>query len=68
VTQIKGYLSVAEAGEALGISRAYTYDLVRGGRLECIRVGRTILIKSGSVRRFRRRPVGRPKKKGGRQT
>ena len=69
VTVIRGYLSVPEAAERLGLSCPYVYELVREGRLECVRVGRTILIRSSAVRRFRRRPRGRPRKqKGGKQT
>jgi len=69
VTVIKGYLTVPEAAERRGLSRPYVYELVREGRLECVRVGRTILIRTSSVRRFKRRPRGRPrKKKGGRQS
>jgi len=63
MTAPRGYLTVPEAAEALGLSVPYLYELIREGRLETMRLGeRGILVRSASVRKFRRRPVGRPRK------
>ena len=37
-------LTVEEAGELLGISRALAYDLVRQGHLPSLRLGRRIVV------------------------
>jgi excisionase family DNA binding protein len=37
-------LTVAEAGELLGISRAFAYELVARGELPVIRLGRRIVV------------------------
>ena len=37
-------LTVAEAAQALGISRALAYDLVRRGEIASLRLGRRIVI------------------------
>lgn len=37
-------LSVAEAAEVLGISRAHAYDCVRSGELPSINLGRRVVI------------------------
>lgn len=37
-------LSVAEAAEVLGISRAHAYDCVRSGELPSITLGRRVVI------------------------
>ena len=61
---VRGFMTVGEAAEALGLSVPYTYQLVHSGRLESVRLGvRGILVRASAVRKFRRRPVGRPGKK-----
>jgi excisionase family DNA binding protein len=37
-------LTVAEAGQVLGVSRSYAYELVRQGQLPCMRLGRRIVV------------------------
>jgi excisionase family DNA binding protein len=37
-------LTVEEAGQVLGVSRSYAYELVRQGALPCMRLGRRIVI------------------------
>jgi excisionase family DNA binding protein len=37
-------LTVEEAGQLLGVSRSYAYELVRQGALPCMRLGRRIVI------------------------
>jgi excisionase family DNA binding protein len=37
-------VTVAEAGELLGISRAHAYELVRRGELPNLRLGRRIVV------------------------
>jgi len=41
--------SVAEAGELLGISRAFAYDLVARGDLPVIRLGRRIVVPKAAL-------------------
>jgi excisionase family DNA binding protein len=40
-------LTVEEAGQLLGVSRSYAYELVRQGALPCMRLGRRIVIPVG---------------------
>ncbi len=50
-------LTVTEAGELLGISRAFAYELVARGELPVIRLGRRIVVpKAASPRDGRPRP------------
>jgi len=37
-------LSVNEAAEVLGISRAFAYELVARGELPCLRLGRRVVV------------------------
>jgi excisionase family DNA binding protein len=37
-------LTVAEAGQVLGVSKSYAYELVRQGQLPCMRLGRRIVV------------------------
>jgi excisionase family DNA binding protein len=37
-------LTVEEAGQMLGVSRSYAYELVRQGALPCMRLGRRIVV------------------------
>jgi excisionase family DNA binding protein len=41
--------SVAEAGEILGISRAFAYELVSRGELPVVRLGRRIVIPKAAL-------------------
>ena len=42
-------LTVAEAGELLGISRAFAYELVGRGELPVIRLGRRIVVPKAAL-------------------
>jgi excisionase family DNA binding protein len=42
-------LSVAEAGELLGISRAFAYELVARGELPVVRFGRRIVVPKAAL-------------------
>jgi len=42
-------LTVAEAGELLGISRAFAYELVARGELPVIRLGRRIVVPKAAL-------------------
>jgi excisionase family DNA binding protein len=42
-------LTVAEAGDLLGISRAFAYELVARGELPVIRLGRRIVIPKAAL-------------------
>jgi excisionase family DNA binding protein len=37
-------LSVTEAADVLGISRAFAYELVARGELPCVRLGRRLVV------------------------
>jgi excisionase family DNA binding protein len=45
-------LSVEEAGEFLGISRASAYEGVRSGQIPSIRIGRRIVVPTAALRRM----------------
>jgi excisionase family DNA binding protein len=42
-------LTVAEAGELLGISRAFAYELVARGELPVLRLGRRIVVPKAAL-------------------
>ena len=42
-------LTVAEAGELLGISRAFAYELVARGKLPVIRLGRRMVVPKAAL-------------------
>jgi len=44
--------SVAEAGELLGISRAFAYELVARGEIPSIRLGRRVLVPKAALLAF----------------
>lgn len=45
-------LTVEEAAEALGISRAFAYEAVARGEIPCIRIGRRILVPKVALERM----------------
>jgi excisionase family DNA binding protein len=45
-------MTVEEAGDALGVSRASAYDGVRSGAIPSIRIGRRIVVPTAKVRRM----------------
>jgi excisionase family DNA binding protein len=45
-------VTVEEAGDALGISRASAYEGVRNGEIPFIRVGRRIVVPTAALRRL----------------
>lgn len=45
-------MSVEEAAEALGISRALAYELVRRGDLPHLRLGRRVVVPRKALERF----------------
>lgn len=45
-------LTVAEAAEALGISRALAYELVRRGEIPAVRLGRRIVVPRDALERL----------------
>ena len=47
-------LTVSEAGEVLRIGRTAAYEIVRCGKLRCIRVGRTIRVPRAAIAEFLR--------------
>jgi excisionase family DNA binding protein len=45
-------LTVAEAGELLGISRAFAYELAARGDLPVVRLGRRIVVPKAALLRL----------------
>lgn len=45
-------LSINDTAKVLSLGRTSVYALIRGGRLETIKLGRRTLIKAASVRRI----------------
>jgi len=63
MTAIKGFLTVSETAERLGLSVDRIYQFIVAGRLEATRVGgKMLLVSEIAVRRFQRKPPGRPRK------
>ena len=61
---LKGYLTVKEVAERLGLSPNRVYQLVAAQRLDATRVGgKTLLINETAVKGFKRQGPGRPRKK-----
>ncbi len=50
--QLRLTLTVEEAAETLGLSRAFAYDAVRRGEIPSIRIGRRILIPKKALERL----------------
>ena len=49
---VRRTMTVEEAAEVLGISRASAYDAVARGEIPCIRIGRRILIPKVALERI----------------
>jgi len=45
-------LTVAEAGDVLGLSRSSAYDAVTRGDIPTIRIGRRLLVPTAALRRM----------------
>jgi excisionase family DNA binding protein len=45
-------LSVTEAAEVIGISRAHAYEMVRVGRIPSIRLGRRVVVPRKALEKF----------------
>lgn len=45
-------VTVEEAGQALGISRASAYEGVRSGAIPSIKIGRRIVVPTAALRRL----------------
>jgi len=50
-------LTVEEAGELLGISRALAYEMARTGRLPTLRFGKRIVVPRKAIDSMLERPV-----------
>ena len=51
-TQRRSTLTVEEAAEILGLSRAFTYEAVNRGEIPSIRIGRRILVPKVALERL----------------
>jgi excisionase family DNA binding protein len=45
-------MSVTEAAEVIGISRAHAYEMVRVGRIPSIRLGRRVVVPRKALEKF----------------
>ena len=64
MAELKGYLTVAQTAERLGVSAAQVYVYIERGRLPATRLGGTMLIvRESDVAKFQRPRRGRPRKK-----
>lgn len=43
------YISIREAGSALGVSRSTIYRLIDGGHLQAVKIGRRRLIRRDAI-------------------
>ena len=50
-------LTVEEAGDLLGISRALAYEMARAGRLPTLRFGKRIVVPRKAIETMLERPV-----------
>ena len=50
-------LTVEEAGDLLGISRALAYEMARTGRLPTLRFGKRIVVPKKAIESMLERPV-----------
>ena len=50
-------LTVEQAGELLGISRALAYELARTGRLPTLRFGKRIVVPKKAIESMLERPI-----------
>jgi excisionase family DNA binding protein len=50
--EIQPTVTVEEAGDALGISRASAYEGVRNGEIPSIRIGRRVVVPVAALRRL----------------
>ena len=58
----KGFLTVIEAADRMGVSASRVYQFIAKGRLKVVRFGgKALLVDAQSVRAFIRRPRGRPR-------
>jgi excisionase family DNA binding protein len=55
-------LSVAEAAERLGVTRARVNQLISGGRLPAQKIGRSFVIREIDLQQVEVRKAGRPPK------
>jgi excisionase family DNA binding protein len=55
-------LSVAEAAEKLGVTRARVNQLISSGRLEAQKIGRSFVIREVDLQQVETRKPGRPSK------
>ena len=53
--QGESFLSIAEAAAHWGVSRDLVYELVRDGKLDAIRFGRTYRIPAGALETYEQR-------------
>lgn len=58
------HLTIKETADLMGVSEPYVRRLCKVGRLEAVRLGdRVLMVSAKSVKSFKRRPRGRPRKK-----
>ena len=61
--EIPGYVPIKEAAKLLGISNPRMYGYVRDKRIPALKAGRTLMIPTEEIERFRLNPPGRVRTK-----
>lgn len=58
------YITAPTAGNELGITRQRVYQLIKSGRLNALKIGRSVFVNLNDVREFSEsdRTSGRPRK------
>lgn len=50
--------SISEAAKLMGVGRTFTYGLVKGGKLEIVKLGRRTLVRVDSIKALIERSAG----------
>lgn len=61
IPSLKGYFSVKEAAEWLGVSERTVYGYIDDGKLAAVRVGSSLALEEKAVKQFQRQATGRPR-------
>lgn len=61
IPHLRGYVSVREAAEWLGVSERTVYGYIDEGRLAAVRIGSSLALEEMVVKEFQRQATGRPR-------
>ncbi len=60
--ELENFLTVADAAKISGLSAPHIYRLIRLQKLKFERFGNQYLVEKNSLKNYKPRPVGRPRK------